>query len=345
MMKSSFVSIIVPVYNAAKYIEECVLSILNQTYRNIEVILVDDGSDDESIMICDRWQKKDNRVQVVHQKNTGVSGARNTGIEKSSGEWIVFLDSDDKMDPQAIENALLLAKKNSCDTVCWNCYIEKDGEVTKSPAIIPDYSIYEEDSRRSILIEALYYTKEESFYPGYMFRAVWGKLLSASIIKEYNIEFPIGQPLGEDAAFLVDYYNFCKKVLLVNQYWNYYKVLQSSAVRKCRNNLKDIQHLEFNFLSEKINTVNADRNTIMLNLCIYFDYQYIHHLYLTEKTSFSIFRKMKEYINQRNYKWKRFKDYDIKKIHNKSLPTAWAIVKNYEYVETLLCIIREIKHR
>lgn len=94
------VSIIVPVYNVEEYLRECVDSVLNQTYSDVEVILVDDGSTDQSGNICDEYAKMDSRIKVIHKKNRGVSSARNTGIETASGERIIFVDSDDCIHPQ-----------------------------------------------------------------------------------------------------------------------------------------------------------------------------------------------------------------------------------------------------
>ena len=98
MMVSPLISIIVPVYNVEKYIRRCVDSLINQTYRNLEIILVDDGSPDNSGAICDEYAKLDSRIKVIHKENGGVSSARNVGLDNASGEYIVFLDSDDYMD-------------------------------------------------------------------------------------------------------------------------------------------------------------------------------------------------------------------------------------------------------
>ena len=97
------VSIIVPVYNVEEYLRECVDSILNQTYSDVEVILVDDGSTDQSGNICDEYAKMDSRIKVIHKKNGGVSAARNTGIGEASGEYLMFVDSDDAIHPELVE--------------------------------------------------------------------------------------------------------------------------------------------------------------------------------------------------------------------------------------------------
>jgi len=98
----TLVSVIVPVYNAEKYIEECIESILNQVYESIEVIMINDGSTDSSGQICEYYEKKDSRVRCIHSDNRGVSAARNLGIKYSRGDYIHFVDSDDTIDPEMI---------------------------------------------------------------------------------------------------------------------------------------------------------------------------------------------------------------------------------------------------
>ncbi len=97
------ISVIVPVYNTEKYIEKCVMSILNQTYKNLEIILIDDGSTDNSPQICDSLAEKDNRITVIHQPNGGVSSARNIGLDNTHGDYITFVNSDDYIAPNMIE--------------------------------------------------------------------------------------------------------------------------------------------------------------------------------------------------------------------------------------------------
>ena len=105
-MSNGLVSLIVPVYKAEKYIHQCIDSLLAQSYNNIEIVLVDDGSPDNCGAICDEYSSKDNRIKVIHQKNGGVSAARNTGIAHSRGEWIAFVDADDKVTNDYIEKLI-----------------------------------------------------------------------------------------------------------------------------------------------------------------------------------------------------------------------------------------------
>ena len=128
------ISIIVPVYNVENYLKECLDSILNQTYQNIEVIIIDDGSTDNSSKICDEYAKKDKRIQVIHQQNSGLSVARNNGIKLSKGKYLSFIDSDDIIHSQMIELLNQEIKKNKCDiSICkyqsfTDKYIEKQVE-------------------------------------------------------------------------------------------------------------------------------------------------------------------------------------------------------------------------
>lgn len=120
------VSIIVPVYNVSKYLNDCFQSLSNQTYSNIEIIIVDDGSTDGSLDICVAWSKKDGRFKVFHQSNRGVNSARYFALKQSSGEFVMFCDSDDLFDEFAVETAIRLLKNNRTDLVVFNA-VQSDG--------------------------------------------------------------------------------------------------------------------------------------------------------------------------------------------------------------------------
>ena len=132
-MKQSLISVIVPVYNVKEYLNTCVESILNQTYENLEVILVDDGSTDGSGEVCDSYAKTDARVQVLHTKNGGQAAARNRGIEVCNGEYLTFADSDDSMEPELIETLYFAQEKSGADLVsCRWRNVYEDGSVERS---------------------------------------------------------------------------------------------------------------------------------------------------------------------------------------------------------------------
>ena len=132
-MNNPLVSIIVPVYNVEKYLKKCVQSIINQTYKNLEIILVDDGSSDNSGKICDEFAQKDNRIKVIHKTNGGLSDARNAGLDVMSGEWVSFVDSDDFIDKFHIENLYLQALRNHSDIcVCGFKIVNEDYQTIRN---------------------------------------------------------------------------------------------------------------------------------------------------------------------------------------------------------------------
>lgn len=126
-MKNDLISVIVPVFNVEKYLCECLDSIINQSYKNIEIILVDDGSTDDSGKICERYRHKDNRITVLHKSNEGLSSARNKGLEKARGEYIQFIDSDDYIDTDTIEIMHDIVCKYNADVVSYSHYILNEG--------------------------------------------------------------------------------------------------------------------------------------------------------------------------------------------------------------------------
>ena len=124
-MKDIAISIIVPVYKVEKYLSKCVESILSQTFVDFELILVDDGSPDRCGEICDKYALKDKRIKVIHKENGGLSDARNAGIQVAQGEYLAFVDSDDYIEPQLVENCLARARDMEAPVVLYGCCREK----------------------------------------------------------------------------------------------------------------------------------------------------------------------------------------------------------------------------
>lgn len=188
-MNNPLISIIIPAYNVEQYLTDCLSSIEQQTYQNFEVILIDDGSIDSTGAMCDTVATKDDRFKVIHQKNQGVSVARNKGIEKARGEYIAFIDSDDKITPEYLSSFSL---KND---------IEIQGHV-----------IYENNIQRSVIYSKRKVQKDVAkvFCLGPFNSAVWGKIFKTSIIKDNKIVFPVNLCFSEDTIFLLQYIKHCK---------------------------------------------------------------------------------------------------------------------------------------
>lgn len=131
------ISVIVPVYKTEQYLNRCVQSITDQTYKNLEIILVDDGSPDNCPEMCDQWAKKDERIKVIHKRNGGISSARNAGLDSATGDYIMFADSDDWMEPDMAEFLYRLIVKYDADISRCGFYFDDNGTLKKKQRMIP----------------------------------------------------------------------------------------------------------------------------------------------------------------------------------------------------------------
>lgn len=209
---NDLISVIIPVYNVEKYLEKCVNSILNQTYKNIEIILVDDGSLDRSGEICDKLREEDKRISVIHKKKGGLSDARNTGIRKSHGAYLYFIDSDDFVDTQILEklySGIIKSKSDMalCDLVYCNEKMENLNDQYHhnqiSTAIV---------SRRKYW-ELLLQDENAAFI------VAWNKLYRRNLFD--GIEYPLNK-LHEDEFILKDVVERCNSICIVGEALYYY---------------------------------------------------------------------------------------------------------------------------
>ena len=205
-MTTPLISVIVPVYRVEEYLERCVKSILSQTYKNLEVILVDDGSPDQCPAICDACAEKDVRVKVIHQENKGLSGARNAGIDAASGEYLAFVDSDDYVSPHFIEELYQLLQDTGCAIgQCRFSYVKGDGLVEEGDSA---FCIYRGES----LMEQLYGPEEKAT----CFVVAWNKLYRAELFKETGIRYPEGR-IHEDEATTYRLFHEAKKLVFLDR--------------------------------------------------------------------------------------------------------------------------------
>ena len=208
-MKNETISVIVPVYKVEPYLRECVDSIINQTYKNLEIILVDDGSPDNCGAICDEYAAQDSRVRVIHKENGGVSSARNAGIEAATGDYIGFVDSDDWIEKDMFETLLTALVNANADMCICNCADE-----TESGERIPtEYPLSSEIlSKREVL-------KRLIRPGGGVYAGVWNKLYKASILK--NHRFMVGRRY-EDELISHHVINECESVVTISDVLYHY---------------------------------------------------------------------------------------------------------------------------
>ena len=186
-MNQPVVSIIVPVYKAEKYLFRCVDSILSQTFKDWECVLVDDGSPDKSGAICDKYAQRDSRIKVIHKENSGVSSARQAGLEAVKGEFVIHADSDDWLAPNMLEELVTHQNKTGADLIVFDFYRVTNGNqmrICQKPQALDNKQVLKD------------------IISGHLYACCWNKLVRRSLIVKYGASFPKGINLGEDKCFL-----------------------------------------------------------------------------------------------------------------------------------------------
>lgn len=232
-------SVVIPAYNIDNYLGKCLDSILAQTFQDYEVIVVDDGSTDGTPNVCDEYAKKDTRIRVVHKENEGVSVARNTGIDLANGEYFLFFDGDDFMEPYTMEELYRVAKEQQADTVVYGyhryennkiketCYPRFDKEIYESNEIIetvlPSFIGLSCDR-----INAWLNHKQDALYVENP--ALWRTMTSVRVIKENNIRFIPNLKVGEDTLFIATYLSYAKKCFIQQKCYYYLVTRETSTI-------------------------------------------------------------------------------------------------------------------
>lgn len=235
-------SVIIPVYNSIKYLKKCVDSILAQTYLDFEILLIDDGSIDGSGILCDQYAIKDSRIKVVHQRNAGVSAARNAGLKIASGDYIVFVDADDFIDNQCFKRMYEEAIKGNADIVCCDCIKIVDGEKTDEFHTALTYRII--NNREIFCADFIYVNSRECDQKEFYQSVVWGKLFRADLIK--SLQFKSIQ-FGEDTVFMLELLKKNPKTILIPYVGYFYNQNDESvirtAIKKNRDDIMAIDHV------------------------------------------------------------------------------------------------------
>lgn len=219
------ISVIVPVFNSACFLEKCITSIINQTIYELQIILIDDGSTDESGLICDRFAKYDDRIVVIHQANAGVSEARNTGLREAMGRFISFVDADDVLPERAYEILLMNDKENYLSMGQVQLMME-DGILQDTPCF-ERKEISQDDFLRDLFLE------KEFPYLGYP----WDKLFCRRIIEKYRLRFDTKIKLNEDRLFVLSYLLHCRGVIFDENIIYYYRQRSTGVIASTRRNI------------------------------------------------------------------------------------------------------------
>lgn len=223
------VSVVVPVYNVEQYVEKCVRSILSQTEKDFELLLVDDGSTDSSGQICDRLAAEDPRARVIHQKNQGLGGARNTGIEEAKGEWLLFVDSDDWIEPQTLEKALGAGTSAGVELVMFAFRsVNEAGETVQ---------VFREELPKNISLSLSEHKDIFLTAP-----CAWNKLYRAGLFSRTGVRYP-PRVWYEDIRTTLKLFLAADKAVFIDDiYYNY--LLRAGSITKNVNAERNVEILE-----------------------------------------------------------------------------------------------------
>lgn len=235
MENNPLISVIIPVYNAEKYLEQCLESVLNQTYKELEVICINDGSSDNSIKILKQYAEKHSRIIVVDKDNEGVSAARNIGLKKAQGDYLMFVDADDWIDCDTCEKAVLAMINTGSDVVIWSYISEHESKKIKKELFHADNIVFDKkDVRNKIHRRFIGVCGEELGHPELAdsLCTVWGKLYKRKLILDNDISFIDLEQIGtyEDGMFNLEAFYYVQKAMYLNKNYYHYRRENTASV-------------------------------------------------------------------------------------------------------------------
>ena len=243
-------SVVLPIYNVEKYLSRCIDSLIRQSYSNIEILLVDDGSKDESLSICKEYEAKDSRIHVFHKENEGLGLTRNYGVEQATGEYITFVDSDDYLTLDAIDSMVKKAVETDADVVIASHYYKnKKQEIELSERLycgteIKEILMVHMMGNNGNQLDALSYT-------------AWGKLYKKEIFTKNRLLFPSERKLiWEDLAFSVEAYPLCEKVYILHKPVYYYCFNEGSLTHTYKPNKINLVMILYRYMKKRIQELN-----------------------------------------------------------------------------------------
>jgi len=315
------ISIIIPIFNVENYIADCIESVISQTYQNIEIILIDDGSTDNSGLVCDKYKNIDNRVKVYHKKNGGVSSSRNYGLKKATGNYIFFMDSDDLLKKDTIELLYYNIKTYKSDMAC--CGFSRVDYYT-----CKKYS----DEMNQFKNNFLDINDETIGSCAYMSSCVWGKLMRKTILND--IFFPNEKMISEDMIFNLKILPNIKRISFTNSIGYIYRVHSSSLTfninEELTNNLmKELKNIKKDYIEKKYSKGYLEYLDLMC--FIHIGIALPHRYDESKKRNVNKYiKKIKNYMNNNFYGWNNIKITQNGKITIKSF-CMWCLKKMYQF--------------
>lgn len=314
------ISVIIPVYNVESYLAECLDSVLSQSMKEVEIILVNDGSTDSSGNICDEYKDRDNRVKVIHKQNEGVSVARNTGIANSIGKYIGFVDSDDVIDKDMYKKLYSEIEDNNADiAICRYARLYPDGVIRETEEPLKLGELGKEEIKEKLILPMIGTPLSAPANPPIM-GCNWRCLYRKKIISKLNIEFQKVK-IAEDLLFHLTYLCKSQKAIVIDDVLYYYRLNPNSALQSYITNYWDDRNKQFELLYNVLKDNYALNGEIVERLNstrLYFTCSCIinecHKK--NEKNLFEKLRTMKNYVEDKRskdvLKWKNIKNISFK---------------------------------
>lgn len=236
-MEEKKVSIIIPVYNSEETLKKCIESVINQTYKNIEILVINDGSKDKSLKIINEYKNKDKRIKIINQENKGVSGARNTGINNATGDYITFIDSDDYIKPNLVKDTIKIFKEYECDVVRNNYVLSyENGKIQSRHEMYEENRIINITEKKEELIQNILLGKVQSYS--------WLLTIKRNILNENNLKFDEDVFFMEDIIFLIRLIFFIKNIYFVSEpNYFYYQNNENSLTKDPKRYVKNINNI------------------------------------------------------------------------------------------------------
>lgn len=252
-MSNLLVSIIVPIYNIEPFVEECIQSIINQSYKNIEIILVNDGSTDKSGNICDKYNHIDSRIKTIHKTNGGLINARKTGLKQATGDYILYIDGDDWVEPNLVQYYIESVTKYNADVIISAHMENLSGRIEILPNTISPGFYNKEDLISKVYPKMLYNGKFSQFG---IFSYVWGKMYRKEILIQNQLNVDENIFIGEDAACLYPTLLDANSLVILDQPFYHYRQRVDSLIKTQKKNEINKIITFYNYLKEIFNKKN-----------------------------------------------------------------------------------------
>jgi len=306
METNPLLTVIVPCYNVEKYVDKCISSIVNQTYQNIEILLIDDGSIDSTGTICDAWQEKDKRIRVIHKQNEGLPYARKTGLENAKTDYITFVDADDWIDDEMYANMMTLLINTGSDIAqCGVCMVYEDGQVKhmNNEHKTGDYEIFGR-------VESVLLLVENRQWRSWMWNKIFKKHLFDDVV------FPKDRGYSEDFVSLYAFHKANQSVYTYDEYCFYFQrygsISYADNIQKCLKNhtdLYDAWYERYNFILKHPEYHSAITHlkfwTLVLGICLLRNL-IVHNKYHSRNYFYDTAKQLRSFSLNSNDKLKGF---------------------------------------